>query len=168
MPGIQLPGLQTGIDTSAIISQLMAAERRTINTLEERKGRWDERQEALSDIESKVRSLRTRMRSLSNADVLKAFSVSSSDSDILTAEATNDAFEGNHAVEVSQLAASERSVHVTGVEYVEDYVGAGTFIYSYNHQETSVTTTATTPLDEFIELIHNDADKPGVKASLLY
>ncbi len=168
MPSIQLPGLQTGIDTSAIISQLMAAERRTINTLEERKGRWDERQEALSDIESKVRSLRTRMRSLSNADVLKAFSVSSSDSDILTAEATNDAFEGNHAVEVSQLAASERSVHVTGVEYVEDYVGAGTFIYSYNHQETSVTTTATTTLDEFVELINNDADNPGVTASLLY
>ncbi len=168
MSTIQLPGLQTGLDTQAIISQLIAAERSTLITLEDRKSRWEDKQTALSDIESKISSLRTRVRSLSDADVLKAFSVSSSDSDILTADATNDAFEGNHTVQVSQLATSERSVHSTGVEYLEDYVGAGTFIYSYNHKETSITTTATTTLEEFVGLINNDADNPGVTASLLY
>ena len=104
MSTIQLPGLQTGIDTQALISQLIAAQSGTLITMENRKSRWEEKQTALSDIESKISSLRTRIRSVSDADVLKAFSVSSSDSDILTAEATNDAFEGNHSVEISQLA----------------------------------------------------------------
>jgi len=54
MSTIQLPGLQTGIDTQAIISQLMAAERSTLMTLEDRKSRWEDKQTALSDIESKI------------------------------------------------------------------------------------------------------------------
>lgn len=168
MSTIQLSGLQTGIDTQALISQLIAVQSGTLITMENRKGRWEEKQTALSEIESKLGSLRTRIRSLSDADLLKAFSVSSSDSDILTAEATNDSFEGNHSVEISQLATSERSVHTTGVEYLEDYVGAGTFVYSYNYKETSITTTSTTTLEEFVGLINNDANNPGVTASLLY
>ena len=97
-----------------------------------------------------------------------AFSISSSDTDKLTADATNEAFEGNHNVVVNQLATSERWVHSTGKEYAEDYVGAGTFIYSYNNTETTITTTATTTLSDMVGLINNDANNPGVTASLLY
>ncbi len=168
MSTIQLPGLLSGIDTSSLIQQLMAVETRTLTTLDNRKSVWEEKKDALGNIESKLRNLRTEVRSLSSADVLKAFSVSSSDSDIITAEATNDSFEGNHTVVVSQLANAERSIHTTGVEYMEDYVGSGTFIYSYNNKETSITTTATTTLEDFVGLINNDADNPGVTASLLH
>jgi flagellar hook-associated protein 2 len=66
------------------------------------------------------------------------------------------------------LATAERWVHTAGIEYVEDYVGAGTFIYSYNHQETTITTTETTTLEDLVGLINNDANNPGVTASLLY
>jgi flagellar capping protein FliD len=66
------------------------------------------------------------------------------------------------------LATAERWVHTAGIEYAEDYVGAGTFIYSYDHQETTLTTTATTTLEDLVGLINNDANNPGVTASLLY
>ncbi len=168
MATLRLPGLVTGIDTGTLVQQLMTIERRTLETYEQRKDVWEERQEALSTLESKLKNLRSSVRALSNDEVLRAYTVSSSDTDYLTAEATNDAFEGNHTVVINQLATAERWVHTAGSEYAEDYVGAGTFIYSYNNKETSVTTTATTTLSELVGLINNDANNPGVTASLLY
>ena len=165
---LRLPGLITGIDTSSLIAQLMAAERRTLNIYQERKETWDERKEALSTLETKLSNLRSSVRALSDADELRAFSSTSSDTDKVTAEASYNAYEGNHTIVVNQLATSERWVHTAGIEYAEDYVGAGTFIYSFNHEETTITTTATTTLEDLVGLINNDANNPGVTASLLY
>ena len=168
MSTIRLPGLQTGIDTNSLIEQLMAIERRTLNTWEDRKAVWEKKQDALSTLETKLQNLRTSVQALSDADELRAFNVSTSDDEIITAEATNNAFEGNHTVVINQLANAERWVHTIGHEYAEDYVGAGTFIYSYNNKETSITTTATTTLQDLVGLINNDANNPGVTASLLH
>ncbi len=164
----QLSGLLSGIDTSTLISQLMAIERKTLDMYEERKDTWDERKTALSTLDSKLSNFRSSVRALSDSNELRAFSVSSSDSDKLTAEASYNAFEGNHTVVVNQLATAERWIHSSGIEYAEDYVGAGTFIYSYNHMETVITTTETTTLQDLVGLINNDADNPGVTAGLLY
>lgn len=168
MSSIQLPGLLTGIDTTELIAQLMAMERRNLNRYEERKDIWNERKNDLGTLETKLSNLRSSIRALSDADELRAFSTASSDSDILTAEASYNAFEGNHSVIINQLATAERWVHTAGLEYAEDIVGEGTFIYSYNNQETTITTTADTTLEELVGLINNDANNPGVTASLLY
>ena len=168
MSTIQLPGLATGIDTQALIAQLMAVERRTITMYETRKETWDEKKDALSDLESKLSALRTTVNDLSDEQKLRAYNVASSDSDIITAEASYNAFEGNHSIIVNQLATAERWVHTTGLEYAEDYVGEGTFIYSYNHKEAIINTAADTTLTDLVGLINNDADNPGVTAGLLY
>ena len=168
MSTIQLPGLLTGIDTTSLIAQLMAIQRRTLNMYENRKSTWDERKDVLSTLETKLDALRSCVRQLSDANELRAFTTASSDTDKLTAEASYNAFEGNHTVIINRLANAERWVHTAGIEYAEDYVGAGTFIYSYDHQETAITTTATTTLEDLVGLINNDANNPGVTAGLLY
>lgn len=168
MANLGLPGLFTGIDTSTLIAQLMALERRTINLYQERKNLWEERKNALSSLETSLTTLRTTLSALSDADALRAFSTSSSDTGKVTAEASYNTFEGNHTVVINQLANAERWVQTEGLEYIEDYVGEGTFIYSYNHKETSITTTATTTLEELVGLINNDVNNPGVTASLLH
>jgi len=168
MATLSLPGLTTGIDTSKLIAQLMAVERRTLNVLNERKTTWNDRKSALSELESKLSNLKSSARGLSDANALRAFKTASSDTDKLTAEASYNTYEGNHTVAINQLATAERWVHTAGLEYAEDYVGAGTFIYSYNYKETSITTTATTTLEDMAGLINNDPDNPGVTASLLY
>lgn len=171
MATLRLPGLLTGIDTNKLISQLMAVERRTLNTYEDRISLWEQRQTALNNLESNLSTLRSSIRALSDADELRAFNVTSSDSEIITAEASYNAFEGNHTVVVNQLASAERWVHTAGLEYAEDYVGdgdPGTFIYSYNNKETVITTTSETTLEDLVGLINNDANNPGVTASLLY
>ncbi len=168
MGTLNLPGLLSGIDSNTLISQLMAIERKRLNLYQSRLSTWEDRKEAFSTLEGKLSALRTSIAALSDAHELRAFSVSSSDEDILTAQATNESFEGNHNVVINQLATSDRWVHTAGMEYAEDYVGAGTFIYSYNGKETVITTTDTTTLEELAGLINNDADNPGITASLLH
>jgi flagellar hook-associated protein 2 len=160
--------LQSGIDTGLLVDQLMAIERRTLTVYEDRKSVWEERQDALAELEGKLSTLRSSAGAISDAEALRAYTVQSSDTDYLTAEATNDAFEGNHTVVINQLATAERWVHTAGSEYAEDYVGAGTFIYSYNNTETSITTTSTTTLSDLVGLINNDANNPGITASMLH
>jgi len=167
MSTLRLPGLLTGIDTNTLISQLMAIQRRTLNMYEQRIDLWEQRKDALSTLETKLNALRTTVRALSDADELRAFTTTSSDSDKLTAEASYNAFEGNHTVVINQLANAECWVHTAGIEYPEDCVGVGTFIYSYNHKESIITTTEDTTLEDLAGLINNDANNPGVTASLL-
>ncbi len=168
MGELKFSGLSTGIDTATLVQQLVAIKGRTLDKYEERKEVWDEKKEALSSLETKLNTLKGAVTDLSDADDLRAFETVSSDSDIMTAEASDNAFEGNHTVVIDQLANAERWVHTTGTEYAEDYIGAGTFVYTYNHQEVVVTTTAETTLEEFAALINNDANNPGVTANLLH
>lgn len=167
MSTIQFPGLFTGIDTTTLISQLMAIEQRTLTIYQERLSKWEDKKDALSDLESKMTALKSTVAALSDAGDLRAFNVASSDPDIITAEATSGAFEGNHTVIVNQLATADHWIHTAGLEYAEDFVGAGTLIYSYNGKESIITTTDTTTLEDLVGLINNDADNPGVTASLL-
>lgn len=168
MASIQLGGLFSGVDTKTLISQLMAAEQGTINRYKTRQQKLSTQETAVNDLQSKLQSLKTATAALSDASKLRAFTAASSDTDILTVEASNSAFEGNHAIGINQLASPERWVHTAGKEYAQDPVDAGTFIYSYNHQETVLTTTAETTLEDLVGLINNDANNPGVTANLLY
>jgi len=168
MAGIQLGGLYTGIDTSALITQLMSLEQAALTRYQARQKVLDSRQSAISELESKLQALRTAAAALAEGDGLRAFTATSSNTGILTAEASNNAFEGSHTVVINQLANAERWVHTAGLEYADDLVGAGTFIYSYNHRETTIATTADTTLNDLVGLINSDANNPGVTASALY
>jgi flagellar hook-associated protein 2 len=168
MGELRLSGLSTGIDTSTLIKQLIAVERRQQQLYMTRQDVWKERKAALSELQTKLKSLKDAAAALSNSGELRAYSTASSDTDIVTAEASHNAFEGNHAVVVNQLANAERWVHTGGLKHAESLVGAGTFIYSYNSTETVLTTTADTTLEDLVGLINNDAKNPGVTANLLF
>ncbi|MBN2133943.1 MAG: flagellar filament capping protein FliD [Sedimentisphaerales bacterium] len=167
MGGIQLTGISTGIDTSAIVQQLMAVESRRLNSYNVELAEQEEVRDALNSLQTNLETLQSAVGALSDASKLRDYETTSSDEDVLTAEASDKAFEGNHTVVVDQLANSERWVHSSGMEYPEDYVGAGTFIYAYNNEESVITTTEDTTLEDLVGLINNDAGNPGVTASLL-
>ena len=146
----------------------MAVEGRTRDIYKQRVTDQQNKQDALNTLKTNLTALQSAVKALSNADDLRAFNISTSDDTKVTADATNNAFEGNHTVVVNQLATADRWVQTTGLKYTEDYVGEGTFIYSYNGKETTITTTSTTTLEDLVGLINNDANNPGVTASLLY
>ncbi|MBP7051071.1 MAG: flagellar filament capping protein FliD [Phycisphaerae bacterium] len=167
MGELRLSGLSTGIDTTTLVQQLMAIEEQRINLYKTRQETYTERKEALTELKTKLETLRDATEELSDYDDLRAYTTASSDEDVLTAESSSTAYEGSHSVTVNQLASAERWVHSVGLEYAESLVGAGTFIYSYNNEEMVITTTEETTLEDLVGLINNDANNPGVTASLL-
>lgn len=168
MAGISLSGLSTGIDTSTLVAQLVAAEKAARYDLySTQKATTSSKLSTVNSLDSKLTALKSTAYDLSTIQKLSGFKVQSSNTDILTASASSSAFEGSHSIEIKQLATAERSIHTDGLQYAEDYVGAGSFIFTYNNQEVVVTTTATTTLEDLVGLINNDASNPGVTASLL-
>lgn len=167
MSGVQLSGLSTGIDTEALVKSLVQIERNRINLYKSRQETYTGRKDALDELKTKLEALRNAVGDLSDSNGLRAYTTSTSNEDIVTAESSSTAYEGSHTVVVNQLASAERWVHTSGLEYAESFVGAGTFIFSYNNEEMVITTTAETTLEDLVGLINNDANNPGVTANLL-
>ncbi|NLH15522.1 MAG: flagellar filament capping protein FliD [Phycisphaerae bacterium] len=166
MGTLSFPGLSTGLDTAKIIEQLMEVNSRKLNLMKSNLTVSETKKEAYTELQSKLTSVKTAMSALNNSSVLKSFKAVTSDSDIISAEASSDAYEGNHSVKVKQLATAERWVH-SGISNSTAYVGAGNFIFSYNNKELIIQTTEETTLEDMVGLINNDTDNPGVTASIL-
>jgi len=170
MGELRFPGLATGIDTAALIRQLMIINSRRLATYQVKKTDYEAQTTALSELRTKISALQSAASALSDADDLEIFSTSSGDTDILTVSASSEANSGSHSIEINQLATTETWIQDTSTfDYETDYVGGGNFIYSYNHQERVITAVEDeTTLEDLVNLINNDEDNPGVTASLLY
>lgn len=166
MSSIQLPGLSTGIDTKALVDQLMAVEQRRLTMYQSNLEVQEEKQTAINELKTKLNTFRSALDDLSDSSQLRSFEASSSDEDTLSVDAGSNGYEGSHTVQIKQLATADRWVH-DGYKYTSSYVGEGTFLFSYDHQQMTVQTTADTTLEELANLINNDADNPGVTASIL-
>lgn len=169
MSTLTLPGLTSGIDTSALIQQLMTVESRRLATYQLKRNSYTSQKTALDSIRTKVASLKSATSALSDVSTLNIFSTSTSDNDILTISASSDANPGSHSIEVNQLATTETWIQdASTFSYKTDFVGSGTFIYTYNHQARAINTIADeTTLQDLVNLINNDTNNPGVTASLL-
>ncbi len=166
MPSLVLSGLQTGIDTEAIVQQLVTASRGPLTRLQARQETWQEKAEAFQTLETRLTALRSAADDLRSAADLRAFTATTNDSERLTVEAGTGASAGAHEIEINQLAAAEREVHA-GVASLDTLVGEGVFAYTYNGTTRTVQTTAETTLEDLRDLINNDAGNPGVTASIL-
>ena len=137
MGQIKLPGLLTGIDTAALIEQLMIVNSRRLAIYKVQKMDYEGKTTAINEMRTLVSSLNSAVSALSDAEKLETFTVSSSDSDILTASASSDSNSGSHSIEIDQLATGETWIQDTSTfNYETDYVltddSDGVFIYSYN------------------------------------
>lgn len=166
MSSIQLSGLSTGIDTQAMIQQLMQVEMRRLTLLESTITKKTEKRTAVTELQSKLTTFKSSLNALSDASRLRSFEATSSNTDKLTVSSSASANEGSHSVQVKQLATANRWVH-DGFKYATSYVGAGTFIFSYNNQESVIQTTDQTTLQDLVTMINNDPENPGVTAGIL-
>ena len=169
MGELRFPGLATGIDTAAIIKQMMIINSRRLASYQVKKTGFETQTTALNELRDKVSAAESAAHALADADDMEIFKTTSSDTDILTLSASSNAEPGSHSIEINQLATTETWIQDTSTfDYETDYVGGGNFIYSYNHQERVITAVEDeTTLQDLVNLINNDEDNPGVTASLL-
>ena len=166
MASVSMSGLVSGVDTGAIVQQLVAVEQQSVTRLQARKATIDATGSAFSTIADRIASLKTALEDLRSASSLRAYSVSSSDDSVLTASATSTASEGAHTIVINRLASSERKVNA-GTAALDTLVGVGAFVYTYGGETRTVQTTDTTTLEGLRDLINNDGGNPGITASIL-
>ncbi len=166
---LRLSGLSTGIDTATIIKQLMVVNGRRLANYQVSQKDYESQLTAMDELKGKIDALQASSAALSGTDQTNIFTVSSSNADVLTLNADATANSGSHSVDINQLATTETWIQDdSGFDYMTDYVGGGTFIYSYNNQERTIMSVAgETTLEDFVNLINNDEENPGVTASLL-
>ncbi|MGD2018444.1 MAG: flagellar filament capping protein FliD [Planctomycetota bacterium] len=106
--GISFSGLGSGLDTNAIVSQLVAVERIPINVLRSRKSTEQQRLDLVGQLGDLVRTLKTKADDLSSPSEFYAYAASITDESVAAVTAGSNAEPGSHSLEVQRLAATDR------------------------------------------------------------
>jgi flagellar hook-associated protein 2 len=124
MPGIQLSGLSSGLDTASIIQALMAAESLPKTQLTYRQAAQQARQSALQQVETKLKTLHQASDDLSSVLTwLPKQTATSADDSKVSATLSSGAAPGGYSITVASLATSTQR----------------TYTYSAQASDTSVT-----------------------------
>ena len=106
--GIYFSGLASGLDTEAIIKQLMDLERIPLTRLEERKDQYNVEKNAWHDIYTRLSSLESKLSDLKLSSTFTGMKATSSNTSALTATAASNAAAGSYRVGVLQLAQAHK------------------------------------------------------------
>lgn len=108
MAGISSLGIGSGVLTSDLVDQLVAAERApTENRLTQKTQQSEAMLSAYGKLRSAITELRLPMRQLSSADNLKAFSATSSNENIGVSVDSTKASRGSYSLDVTSLASAQ-------------------------------------------------------------
>lgn len=130
--GISFGGLGSGLDTRAIISALMAVERRPITALESKKASLNSSKNLFGDFKKLLSDLDTKAQSLRTTTDFLEMQAASSDEDVLTARAGATATPGSYQIKVLALASSQVSVSNGRAAKDDPVFGDGTFFLNVN------------------------------------
>ncbi len=166
--GITFGGLATGLDTNAIVDQLMAIERQPITRLEEDKTWFSKRQMAYTTFDNKLRGFLSSIQKLGSSDDLLKKSVTATNTDNFSVSAAPDALPGtSYQIEVVSLAQVQKDVSLGYVDKTAK---------SFSTGELSLTVGGNAPVNIIIDETNNslegmaqainDADA-GVNASII-
>ena len=141
-----IANLQFFSQVDDLVAQYRASVRKPIIATETKKTNLNSRLTALSDLRTKLKTLKTTIDDLSKTgseSTINAYSVSSSNSDVATATATAVAGESSHALKVTQLAKNDTIVSNrltrTGTSIIESQLsGTKSFDITVNGTTTSV------------------------------
>lgn len=106
--GINFSGLASGLDTNAIVKQLVALERIPIQLIENKKSSEQAKLDKLDSFSTLVKALQDSAEKLSTTDDFYAWKVENTDPSVATITATGGAQPGVHTLEVQQLASVDR------------------------------------------------------------
>jgi flagellar hook-associated protein 2 len=155
-----LTGLASGLDTSAIVDQLMAIERMPEKQMQIKKSQSQARQQLLQDFETKLKGLATAAAGLGDVTLwAPKQQVSSNDTSRISAVMTGSgAGVGGTTIDVQRLASStQRSYNYTANAGADDTL---TFKDSGGNVTGTVTITAGSDIDAAAAAINANAASP--------
>ena len=104
---IRMTGLNSGLDTDAIITALMSAQRTKKTKIEDKKQRLEWKKEKWSSLNTKLYNFyKSSLGKMKYQSGYQTKAATSSNTQKLTATATTGASSGTYAIEIKKLAAS--------------------------------------------------------------
>ncbi|MCX8042919.1 MAG: flagellar filament capping protein FliD [Desulfobacterota bacterium] len=167
---ITFTGLGSGIDLESIVKALVDNEKkRFITPIETWKTSWQDKITAFQELNTKLISFSTAVKSLDTPAEFLVKRASVSDSTVLSATATSSAFNGSTTITINQLSQCEKEIHAGHPDAQTTAVTsvAGTFSYTYSGMTRTLTVPAGTTLSQLVKIINNDPQNPGVTASII-
>jgi len=158
MAGVTFGGLNSGLDTQALIEAYMSIERRPIERSQARISTYQSQKNIIGEINSKLNSLSNKAYDLKkNTFDLKKVSIS--DESYLTATADKTATDGNYSVIIKELATRNSfgttNADITDIDTLT--VGSGTFTINHDGTDYDITTSGQVTLEQLRDEI-NDLD----------
>jgi flagellar hook-associated protein 2 len=123
--GIALSGLASGLDTNAMVTQLMALEQAKLSKIEYRQDAASARKDGLNDVAGKLAAFKTAadaLKSTVDGTWAQSQTVESSDASKVTASKISGTGIGGHTIRVDRLASSAQ----LGYKFAADKFSAGT------------------------------------------
>lgn len=108
LPTQMIGGLVSGMDTNAIIEQLMSIEKISMTRLENKKSELDLQLEAYQSVNNLLLEFSTKASELADESIWKTTSSSSSNESALGINSTESAVPGTHQFKVSRLASNAK------------------------------------------------------------
>jgi flagellar hook-associated protein 2 len=165
-PKFTFSGISSGLDTDAMVTAIMNAERIPVQRLKVKKAEIDVRQAAWADINTKMAAIRTAAEALRSRTAFDAFvSATSSNEDVVKVTATSGAVAQDTTFTVDALAAAHQVSSGTFASGTS-LVGAGTFTITRAGTAHDFTTAGSTTLDQLAAQINSDTTV-GVSASVI-
>ena len=171
---IRFDGLGSGMDFDQIVNQMVQIEGRRIQRLQRDMQLEELKLQASQELQNSMVSMRSEMDSMNTLDDFFIRSAESDDESIAKASADSTAEEGTYNLEVGQLAQNHIMFHNRGYENTDDTINQSgeeqTLTYEYGDGEDNTINIEVpdgTTLQGLVELINEDPDNPGVRASLV-
>ena len=168
MASISSLGIGSGVLTSDLVDQLVAAERApTENRLNQKTERTDALISAYGKLRSAVTELRLPMRQLGSADAMKSFSATSSGSNVEVSVDAGKAARGSYSVDVLSLAESQALASTeTFADRDATSVGRGTMTLQVGDKTTEITIDSSNDTLQGLANAINEANA-GVSAGVI-
>lgn len=158
-------GIGTGVDLNAMLTKIMAAERQPIAALNTKITTANTKLTVFGILKSQLSTLQTAASTLSNPMKLSALAATSSDATVTTASAAFNATAGSYSINVTNLAAAQKSFSNAQTSSATFGSGTLTFNFSGTNKTVELSDQASYTLDEVAAKI-NGANI-GVSASVI-
>ena len=165
MTGISFGGLSSGLDTGAIVKQLVAIRRQPVLRMENQKTTLQRSLTGLDDLKAALAKLEGAAEALDTEAEFNSKAARSGNEDVFTARAGSATPGGVYDITVNALAQTHREVSQTYAA-TTDSVGTGTFSFTLNGTTTDITLASGGDSLADLKSAINDADA-GVSASLV-
>ena len=134
-------GIGSGLDSSSIVSQLMAIERRPLTALNTKEASFSAQISAFGSIKSRLSDLQTAAATLADPNELAGYATTVGDEDVISSTAGTFARAGSYTIDVVQTAKAQKSFSALQTPAIT--YGAGTLSFTINGTTQDVTLSTT-------------------------